>query len=244
MTDYTEPRIGTVGFDGSPKRTYAKLNLVEYQDSFSGTPSPKSLGRLRRAAGEDFSFVLRASVAITHAGQGTLGRLKLSYLPKGRLPTKPFDTGELGEAAWRWTVEAAEALGADAIFWQTPASFRPTPANRERITAFVQRHVRGDLPVIWDCQGLWEVHELFAASRDLGLIPCYDPLLETTPLPGNTYLRVLGKARSVHGLSADDLYLLADAVAASEVPRVALHTPSPFRDARSLVKVLGLVTGS
>jgi uncharacterized protein YecE (DUF72 family) len=241
MTDYTEPRIGTVGFDGPPQRTYAKLNLMEYQESFSGTPSSKSLARLRRAAGDDFAFVLRASMALTHVGNHASGRPKLSYLPDGRLPDQPFDTGELGQAAWGWTLEAARALGAEAIFWQTPATFRPTPANRERLATFVEHHLPGNLPVIWDSQGLWEIHELAAASRDLGLIPCYDPLLEPTPLLGNTYLRVLGKARSVHGLSADELCLLADAVAASDVPRVALHTPSPFRDARSLVKV---ITGS
>jgi len=241
MTDYTEPRIGTVGFDGTPGRTYAKLNLVEYQDSFTGTPSTKSLGRLRRAAGEDFTFVLRASAALTHAGEAMMSRLKLSYLPEGKIPREPFDTGELGLAAWQWTLEAAEALGADAIFWQTPASFRPTPANRQRIARFVEHHLSDGPSVIWDSQGLWELDELAAASRDLGLIPSYDPLLELTPLPGATYLRVLGKARSVHGLSADELYLLADAVEASEVPRVAMHTPSPFRDARSLVTV---ITGS
>lgn len=240
MTDYTEPQIGTVGFDGAPPRTFAKLNLVEYQDSFTGSPSPKSLARLRRAAGEDFSFVLRAPAALTHAREKTLNKLKLAYLPHGRLPTDPFDTGELGQAAWQWTTEAAEALGADAIFWQTPASFRPTPANRTRLTTFVERNL-GDTPVIWDSQGLWELDELAAACRELGLIPSYDPLLESAPLPGTTYLRVLGKARSVHGLSADELYLLADAVDASEVPRVAMYTPTPFRDARSLVKV---ITGS
>jgi len=241
MTDYTEPQIGTVGFDGAPPRTFAKLNLVEYQDSFSGSPSPKSLARLRRAAGEDFSFVLRASAALTHARDRSLTRLKLAYLPDGRLPAEPFDAGELGQAAWQWTLEAATALGADAIFWQTPASFRPTPANRARLAAFVERNLGEAPPVIWDSQGLWELDELAAACRDLGLIPSYDPLLEQTPLPGTTYLRVLGKARSVHGLSPDELYLLADAVDASEVPRVAMYTPSPFRDARSLVKV---ITGS
>jgi len=241
MIEYTEPRIGTVGFDGTPKRTFAKLNLVEYQDSFLGTPSPKSLGRLRRTAGDDFSFVLRASAALTHAPEKSMGKLKLAYLPDGRLPSNSFDPGELGQAAWRWTLESAQALGAEAIFWQTPASFRPTPANRKRLATFVQEHVTADLPVIWDSQGLWEVNELMAASRDLGLIPSYDPLLEATPIPGNCYLRVLGKARSVHGLSADELYLLADAVEVSDFPRVALHTPSPFRDARSLVKIL---TGS
>jgi len=241
MTKYQEPRIGTVGFDGPPKRTYTKLNLVEYQDSFTGTPSPRSLGRLRRAAGEDFSFVLRASAALTHAGEKLLDRLNLSYLPQGRLPPKPFDLGEPGQAAWGWTLESARALGAEAIYWQTPATFRPTPANRAVLTKFVERQGCADPPVIWDSQGLWEIDELVAASRDLGLIPCYDPLLDLAPLPGKTYLRVLSKARSVHGLSADELYLLADAVEASDVPRLAMHTPSPFRDARALVNV---ITGS
>ncbi len=239
MTDYTEPRIGTVGFDGPPGRTYAKLNLMEYQESFTGTPSPKSLRRLRREAGGDFTFVLRASAVVTHGGEPLMKKLKLSYLPEGSLPTAPFDCGTVGTAAWQWTLKAAQDLGAEAIFWQTPAAFRPTPANRARLADFVQHNLSEETPpVIWDSQGLWELSELAAASRELGLIPCYDPLLESTPLPGSTYLRVLGKARSTHGLSADELYLLADAVEASEEPRAALHTPSPFRDARSLMQVI------
>lgn len=238
MNDFTEPRVGTVGFDGPPPRTYSKLSLVEYQECFTGAPSSKSLGRLRRDAGPDFTFVLRAPAVITHAGEDFMRRLKLPYLPTEELPTEPFDTGPTGQAAWDWTLQAAQRLDADAIYWQTPASFRPTPKSRVRLSAFVERYVSGGLPVIWDSQGLWELDELTAASRDLGLVPCYDPLLEQTPRPGNVYLRVLGKARSTHGLSADELYLLADAVEANDTPRVALHTPSPFRDARSLLSVL------
>jgi uncharacterized protein YecE (DUF72 family) len=239
MHDYKEPRVGTVGFDGPPGRTYAKLSLVEFQESFRGNPSAKSLRRLRRAAGGDFSFVARASAALTHAGEPAVGRLKLNYLPDGRLPDAALDTGELGQAAWQWTLETARTLGAEAVYWQTPASFRPTPANRARLTAFLEQ-VRGDddLTLCWDSQGLWERHEQVALCADLGLVPCYDPLLEDTPLPGRAYLRVLGKARSTHGLSADELYRLADAVEATESPRVALHTPRPFRDARALLTAL------
>lgn len=239
MTDYTEPRIGTVGFDGPPGRTWAKLNLVEYQESFTGTPSTKTLRRLGRDAGGSFTYVLRASAAVTHGGDALMGRLKLSYLADAPLPTAPFDVGAGGTAAWQWTLKVAQALGAEAIYWQTPAGFRPTPANRTRLAEFVKRSFNEDTPpVIWDSQGLWELDELAAVSKDLGLVPCYDPLLEERPLPGKSYIRVLGKARSTHGLSADELYLLADAVEASETPRVALHTPSPFRDARALVQIL------
>jgi uncharacterized protein YecE (DUF72 family) len=239
MSEYREPRIGTVGFDGPPPRTYAKLSLVELQESFTGSPSTKSLGRLRKSAGQDFSIVLRAPAALSHAGERTMERLKLSYLPEGQRPAKPLDTGELGRRVWEWTLAAAQTLGAEAIFLQSPASFRPTPQNRARLAAFVEQ-VRGadGPPLLWDSQGLWELADLAAACRDLGLIPCYDPLLETTPLAGDAYLRVLGRARSHHGLSIDELDRLADAAAASDTPRVALHTPTPFRDACALVKAI------
>ncbi len=239
MNEPLLPRIGTVGFDGPRERTFSRLGLVEYQESFTGTPSERSLRRLRRRAGDDFTFVLRASAVITHGGEPLLDRLRLAYLPEGRLPRAPFELDELTHAAWRFTLRSAEALGAGAIFWQTPASFRPTPRSRARLARFAERHLAGSsLPIIWDAMGLWEPDELKAASQDLGLVPCRDPLLEERAFPGRSYLRVMGKARTAHGLGSDELYLLADAVEASELPWVALHTATPFRDARSLSQVV------
>jgi len=236
MNDYIAPRIGTVGLDGPADRTFSTLSLVEYQESFRGAPSAKVLGRLRRRAGDSFTFVLRASCAVTHAGDAALRGVTLGYLKD--LPERPLDTGERGRLAWAWTLEAARSLGASAIFLQLPASFRPTAQNRRRLTTFAEQLGAGKERLIWDCQGLWSLDETRAVSRELGLVPTYDPLLEDDTIEGAAYLRVLGRARGRHGLSADELSFIADAALSTTEPTIALNTPAPYRDARACAKLL------
>ncbi|MFH2007276.1 MAG: DUF72 domain-containing protein [bacterium] len=238
MNDYIAPRIGTVGFDGPADRTFATLSLLEYQESFRGVPSAKVLGRLRRRAGDAFSFVLRASCAVTHAGEASSRGISLGYQPDGRLPAQPLDTGELGQRAWDWTLGTARSLGASAIFLQLPASFRPTAENRRRLSDFTERLGGVEERLIWDFQGLWSLDDLRAASRELRLVPTYDPLLEEDTIEGAAYLRVLGRARGQHGLSADELSCIADAALTTVEPMIALNTPAPFRDARACSKLL------
>ena len=237
MNDYIAPRIGTVGLDGPADRTFNTLSLVEYQESFRGVPSAKVLGRLRRRAGDAFTFVLRASCAVTHAGDASIRGVTLGYLPEGP-PEQPLDTGERGRRAWEWTLDAARSLGASAIFLQLPASFRPTAENRRRLTTFAE--LLGDVEerLIWDCQGLWSLDETPAVSREFGLVPTYDPLLEDDTIEGAAYLRVLGRARGRHGLSADELSYIADAALSTTEPTIALNTPAPYRDARACAKLL------
>jgi uncharacterized protein YecE (DUF72 family) len=238
MNDYIAPRIGTVGMDGPADRTFKTLSLLEYQESFRGVPNAKVLGRLRRRGEDSFLFVLRASCAVTHAGEASSRGISLGYLPGGRLPAQPLDTGELGRRAWEWTLETARSLGASAIFLQLPSTFRPTAENRRRLSGFAPLLEGIEERLIWDCQGLWSMDELRAVSRELGLVPTYDPLLEDDIIEGAAYLRVLGRARSQHGLSADELDCIADAALSTNEPTIALNTPAPYRDARACAKLL------
>ncbi len=230
--------IGTVGFDGPRARTFAKLDAVEVQDTFRGVPGSKLLSRMRREAGEGYFFILRAPLVLTQPADVGRSRPKLSYLPEGAWPDQPFDTGPAGQAAWGYLLEAAERIGAQVILLQTAPRFRPTQANRRRLAAFFEK-VATPRPVrlAWDSQGLWSDEEQAALCRDLELLPCLDPLVQDAPLGGEAYLRVLGRSRSHHGLSADQLDRLHDAWESLSGGAVILNTPSPFRDATSLKRL-------
>lgn len=232
--------IGTVGFDGPRDRTFARLDAVELQDSFRGAPGERLLGRLRRDAGDRFAFVLHLPVALSDPQGPGAGpkRPHLPYLPEGAWPEAPFDTGELGLAAWQWVLGAAERIDARAIFLQTGPSFRPTAQNRRRLSDFFAQVPRPHR-VVWDSQGLFSREDQAALCRELNLVPAVDPLVDPLPKDGHAYLRTVGRSRTKHGLSADELERLAEAVEELAWGLVILHTPSPYRDATALKKLLG-----
>ena len=238
MSEFPELHIGTVGFDGPRKKTFANLHCVEYQETFSGAPSTKLLSKLREEAGEGFAFVARLSCVLTHAGDPVTKGVTLPYL-ETKLPATPFDTGDAGQTAWNWTVASATALGAGAIFMQTPPGFRPTTQNRHRLSDFVEKVVQPESPrLIWDSQGLWDAHEIDAICRDLALVPCTDPLVEEDRFAASAYLRIQGRARGRHGLSADELDLIADFALEGTASQIVFHTATPYRDAKALTKLL------
>ena len=231
--------IGTVGFDGPAARTFSKLDAVELPDTFRGVPGPKLLRRLRRQAPEGFAFSVQVPLVITQPELGARRRPRLSYLPEDvPWPEAPFDTGPAGQAAWRWICAVAERISARALLLQTSAHFRPTAHNRGRMRRFLQE-VAADppAPLAWDAQGLWSVEEHLGLCRDLGLVPVLDPLLTPVPPAERAYLRVLGRARSPHGLSADDLDLLDAARDRLSWGLVLLATPRAFRDASALQRL-------
>lgn len=230
--------VGTVGFDGPRDRTLATLDAVELQDTFRGAPSARMLRRLRRDAGASFFIALRAPQVITGPADVGRKRPQLSYLPQDAWPDHPFDTGELGQAAWRWLVEAAQAVAANAILLQTSNRFRPTAANRRRLETFFGKLATDrPAPLVWDGAGLWSDEEQTALCGALGLIPCLDPLMEALPADAQAYLRVMGQSRSEHGLSAERLDLVDEARHDLSWGAVMLNTPGPYRDALALKRL-------
>lgn len=242
MTARLPLAVGTVGFDGPRGKTFSRLDAVEIQDTHRGVPGPALLTRLARDAGAGFTFVLRAPAALTdQRNTGPKAKPpKLAYLPEGAWPTTPFDTSELGQAAWSWLCEAAREIEAQAVLLQPSASFRPTAPHRKQITEFLEK-VASPRPfrLIWDSQGLWSWPEQNALCRDLDLTPTVDPLVDEVSGGGQAYFRILGRRRSDHGLSADSLHRIAEAASTLEWGVVVMHTPRPFRDATSLKALLG-----
>jgi len=239
-TNQSSVAVGTVGFDGARDRTFSKLDAVELQETYRGVPGPKLLSRLRAQAGERFSFVLQAPQVLS---QPELAPRRsppaLPYLPKDvPWPTAPFDLGPASRAAWSWIQDVASHLSARAILLQTSPAFRPTALNRRRMALFFETlAAETSTRLLWDHQGLWSREEHQAICDDLDIVPVLDPLIEPVPMGRRAYLRVLGRARSTHGLSADELDMLDAARRRLSWGFVMLSTPRSFRDALALKRV-------
>jgi uncharacterized protein YecE (DUF72 family) len=232
-------RIGTVGFTAPQPQVLKRLQCVEFVESFQGHPGTAGLKRLRSRAAKHFTFVVQGSCALTHAAADPVRqKARLPYLPEGAAEDGLHDS-ESVRAAWDFTEGVAQALNASTVYLQTPQAFRPTRANRQRLSRFAERITApGDRQIVWDGQGLWSQQESLSICRDLAWIPCLDPLVDDVPPLQACYLRVLGRARSPHGLSADALYLIAAAAERIEHGLVVFHTPTAYRDALSLVRRL------
>lgn len=238
-TSQTTVAVGTVGFEGARDRTFAKLDAVEIQESFRGVPGPKLLSRLRTQAPAHFSFVLQAPQVLCQPELLRGAQPSLSYLPRDTpWPKSAFDLGPASRAAWAWILDVAERLSARALLFQSSAHFRPNAPNRRRMTAFFETLPRDAAPrLLWDAQGLWSPEEQRSICRDLDLLPVLDPLVDTLAPGQMAYLRVLGRSRSAHGLSADDLDRLDLARDRLSWGFVMLNTPRSFRDALALKRL-------
>jgi uncharacterized protein YecE (DUF72 family) len=231
-------RFGTVGIHGAPRRTFATLGLVEYEESFRGDPSTRSLARLRAAAPPSFEFVVRASLALCHGSREPSARgVRLPYLP-GPLPTTALTDASVIAAAWEHTQRVATALGARCIFLQTPTGFRPTAPNLGRLRALAHDFCScSGLAIAWEPLGLFTPEEHLAVCDALGWIPCLDPLLVETLPPGRElYLRVIGPARRDAPLPQEALQRIAAALSDGRPARVVFATPHAYKDALALLR--------
>ncbi len=177
-------KIGCVGFPLARAEYFEKLDAVEVQETFYDPPAPRVLARWRREAPEGFAFAVRAWQLVTHPpsfhGYGRLQR-KRSRSLAGRFGH--FLPGEDTDWAWSVTREAAEALGAEAVVFLSPASFSCTLENRRNFEAFFTRIDRGNFRLVWDPQGLWSEQEMADLCARVDLTPAVDPFVSLPP-PG------------------------------------------------------------
>jgi hypothetical protein len=151
--------------------TYAsKFDVVELRPVDTPLPKPSKLARWREAVPASFAFsvVLPASVA--------------------RLQDAKSDLDQ--------ALEAARVLQASTLVLATPASVRPTKANRERIRELGARLGSDAHALAWAAAGIWETEDVMATAADGGWLPVFDAAQEPLP-PGPivyTRIRSLGHA--------------------------------------------------
>ncbi|MEM3030865.1 MAG: DUF72 domain-containing protein [Candidatus Micrarchaeia archaeon] len=145
---------------------YARLfSLVEVNSTFYRIPKAETAAKWleqARAANPAFAFTVKAFQGITHEGGG-FGPESLFH--------------------WERTHAVASALRAKIVLFQSPASFRPTAANKRRMKKFFGRADRGKLLFAWEPRGAWwgEEGAVRKICAELDLIACVDPLRNLPP---------------------------------------------------------------
>ena len=187
-------KIGCCGFRSSRESYYPLLPAVEVQHTFYQPPRPETLAKWRKEAPADFEFTIKAWQLITHQSSSpTYRRLKRELTSGEKEGAGFFRPSSVVKQAWEVTRECARALGAKAILFQCPASFRPTNENVENMLGFFDGIEREGLIFCWEPRGNWPEELIRDLCRDLNLWHVVDPFSERTVTPRKCYFRLHGR---------------------------------------------------
>jgi uncharacterized protein YecE (DUF72 family) len=226
-------KVGCAGFPIGQDRYWRSLAFLEARTG-EIMPRPATLASWRSGAPAAAEFTVQAYRLITH------GREDRGFPPAGKklaanrrdLCGGFRDSLEVHEA-WMSTKAAAEALGAKAVVFETPASFQPGPDRLRDMYRFFKVLARGGFAFVWHPRSAaWTPHLVDKVCAELGLIRAFDPLKERAPERGAfRYLRPQGPR--VGMLTVDNLSTIRDA-ARGKPSYLALAHRDSFRDAERL----------
>src|SRR5262249_29608799 len=137
--------VGLPVLQGDLEKYAEKLDLVEIYPVDVAIPKPSTLRRWRKAVPPSFVF----SVVLPRA----VGELA---------------EGKALDQALAASLEVAAALEARCVVLKTPASVRPTSANKKRLAAVFERIPREGTVRCWEPAGLWERDDILTVARALG----------------------------------------------------------------------------
>lgn len=187
-------RVGCCGFRSSRESYFRVLGAVEVQHTFYQPPQVATLRRWREEAPAGFEFALKAWQLVTHLSSSpTYRRLKRELTEEEREGAGFFRPTDAVEAAWQLTRECAAALGARAVLFQCPASFKPYPENVEHMRRFFGKAARGRLVFAWEPRGGWPRELVKELCEELNLWHAVDPFAERTVTSGKCYFRLHGR---------------------------------------------------
>jgi uncharacterized protein YecE (DUF72 family) len=193
-TGKSRVRVGCCGFRSSRESYFRALDSVEVQHTFYQPPLIPTLRRWREEAPEGFEFTVKAWQLITHQSSSpTFRRLKRQLTDEEKEGAGSFRESEIVKEAWDVTRECAEALGAGAVLFQCPASFRPFAENVENMRRFFGAAGRGRLTFCWEPRGEWPRSLVKELCEELKLWHVVDPFKERTVTPRACYFRLHGR---------------------------------------------------
>ena len=172
--------VGLPALQGELAKYASRFDLVELRPVDTVMPKPGTLRKWRKAVPPSFVFSV------------VLPRVVGDLAPGPEL-----------DAALTASLEVAASLEARCVVLQTPASVRPTAANKKRLAAVFERIPREGTVRCWEPAGLWEREEVLATARAIGVLPVFDVARES---PGAgpilyTRLRALGKSTTLGATS-------------------------------------------
>lgn len=198
--------VGCCGWPEARRRYYGHFPIVELQETFYDPPAPDRARRLREEAPPGFTFTLKAWQVITHpASSPTYRRLKQPLSPEEAPLVGWFRPTDVVWRAWERTQQVAEALGARAIVFQCPPSFRPDPDNVANLRRFFEAVQTRERLLAWEPRGLWPRELVASLCRELGLVHVVDPFQGRAAWGSCAYFRLHGRGGYRYSYSDEEL---------------------------------------
>ena len=183
---------GTCGFGRRQSEALRELDAVEIQETFYRPVATERAAKWRSSAPPEFRFCVKASQFITHdASSPTYRRAGRTIPPEERATYGGFRDTPAVREGWETTRAVADALRANVIVFQTPASFAPSDANRAALYRFFES-IRTDATKAVELRGPWATHVVERICEDLGLVHAVDPLDRDPATYGLAYFRLHG----------------------------------------------------
>lgn len=205
--------VGCSGFPVARARYWERFRAVEVQQTFYRPPRVETLGRWRAEAPEGAVFALKAWQVVTHPATSPTYRRLGRPVPEDRRDAygcfRP--TPEVAEG-WAVTREAALALGAAAVLFQCPASFRPTRENVGNLRRFFRGIGPQPFLLAWEPRGPWPADLVAGLCRELGLVHAVDPFAAEPVTPDPVYHRLHGRGGYRYRYTDAELRALAGRV--------------------------------
>ncbi|MGC8969390.1 MAG: DUF72 domain-containing protein [Conexivisphaera sp.] len=235
--------VGCCGRAGLGLREYARrFEAMEVQETFYRIVGESALRRWRGIVGEGFHFTMKAFQGVSHPRTSPTWR-RAGRLPGGRPENYGLlrDTEEV-EASWTATERMADALGAEYVVVQMPASFGPSDENLRRVAEFFGRR-RGERPVGLEVRGegwLGRGEELASAMREAGVTHVTDPLSwPPVHVEGPAYFRLHGRLpRYDYQYSTGEILRLAEIARRYREAYVFFNNMAMAEDAARLSEAL------
>jgi uncharacterized protein YecE (DUF72 family) len=168
------------------------LGAVEIQETFYRPVDERRASRWRTKAPPGFRFCVKASQFITHAPSSPTYRRSGRIVPAEQ--TSQYggfqDTAPVREG-WEATRRIADALQAEVIVFQTPATFGPSEASRSALYRFFEPR-RGEWLRGLELRGPWPTYIVERICEDLGLVHVVDPFDKESATIGLAYFRLHG----------------------------------------------------
>lgn len=230
-------KIGCCGFPVNRPTYYKNFNVVEIQQTFYQLPKIETALKWREEAPSNFEFTVKAWQLITHPSSSpTYKRLKITLQNKENYGF--FKPTEEVLSAWKKTEEICSALKARIVLFQCPASFKPTPENKENIKKFFTSIDRKNYIFVWEPRGKWGEEEIKELCKELDLIHGVDPF-KNKPLYGKLrYFRLHGKDGYKYKYSEEDFKQLIKLIEKGIETYIMFNNVYMFEDAKKFENFL------
>lgn len=209
------------------------LDLVEFGEALCDLPDPASI----RAAAAERAVTLVAWHVMTHRRSDPRYRAMASPIPE-HAAVGHFERSRWTDEAWERTDFLARAVGAEAVVFQTPASFKPSGEHAIRLENFIAQAMRPGLTLAWEPEpGSWPHRKVVELADRIGVVPVADPIEDPIPDGEYLYLRARGGRSGRKVLRDDDLKKVALQVR-DRIGWVVFANATATQDAERLVQML------